>query len=130
MEGLFFLSISSEITYIVQDNEGLSPTTIVVTDGEKDALPDDSGEELLSEKGQEGGADEGEVEIVDEEERLELEGLTASHQLSSTEDYNVVYKDKDGSLLQGRHGSLSSDELEVVSWVARNELEGLAENGP
>lgn len=119
-----------EVAHVVENNQGLGPAAVVVADGEEDALSDNGGEKLFNEEGEQDGANGRQVEVVDEEEGLQLESLTSSHQLPSSKDYNVVYNDEDRGLLEGRHGSLAGDELEIVSRVPGDELKGLVEDGP
>lgn len=122
--------VLSDQTYIVQDNHGLSPSTIVVADGMEDTIVVKLGNQLLNEEDQEDAADGGQVEVVDEEERLELEGLPVAHQLAATKDDDVVDDDEDGGRLERRHWGLKGNELEFLGRESNNGLPGLAENGP
>lgn len=117
-------------THIVQDNQGLSPATLSITDGMEDAAANNSGEKLLNEESQEDSADGSQVEVVDEEESLELVGLTVAHELATTEDDGVVDDDEDRGGLEGRHGRLKGHELEVVDRVAHDGGPCLIEDGP
>ena len=83
-------------TYVIEDNERLSPATIHVADCVEDAAANNGGEELLNEESEETGADHGQEKVVDQEEALELEGLAVAHNLAATEDDNVVDDDEDG----------------------------------
>jgi hypothetical protein len=121
---------STYFTHVVENNQRLSPATIVVADGKEDTLADNSGQKLLNEESQEEAADGGQVEVVDEEERLELEGLAVAHQLSAAKDNEVVDDDEDGRRLQGGHGSLKRHELEVIGRVANDGREQLVKDGP
>lgn len=118
------------MTYVVEDNHRLSPATVVVADGVEDTIVVQLRNQLLNEENQKDTANSGKVEVVDEEKRLELEGLTVMHQLATTKDDDVVDDDKDGGRLEGRHGRLERHELEVVGGIANNELKGLVEDGP
>ena len=60
-----------------------------------------SGDQLLEEQCQQNGADAGEVEVVDHEQGVQLEGWSVAHQLPSTQDYNIVCKNRKPALLQG-----------------------------
>lgn len=120
----------AEITYVVEDNQRLSPAAIVVADGKEDTLTDNGRQKLLNEESQEEAANSGQVEVVDEEERLELERLAVAHQLSAAKDDEVVDDDEDGRRLQGGHGSLERHELEVIGRVANNGREELVKDGP
>lgn len=122
--------VRTEFTHVVENNHRLSPATIVVADGKEDTLADNSGQKLLNEESQEEAADGGQVEVVDEEEGLELEGLAVAHQLSATKDDEVVDDDEDGRRLQSRHGSLERHELEVIGRVANDGREELVKDGP
>lgn len=102
----------------------------MVADGKEDTLADNSGQKLLNEESQEEAADGGQVEVVDEEERLELKGLAVAHQLSAAEDDEVVNDDEDGRRLQRGHGSLKGHKLEVIGRVANDGREELVKDGP
>lgn len=102
----------------------------MATDGKEDTLADNSGQKLLNEESQEEAADGGQVEVVDEEERLELEGLAVAHQLSAAKDDEVVDDDEDGRRLQSGHGSPKGHELEVIGRVANDGREELVKDGP
>lgn len=119
-----------EFTYVVENDHGLSPATVVVADGEEDTLADNSGQDLLNEESQETGADGGQVEVVDEEESLELEGLAVAHQLSTAKDDEVVDDNEDGSRLERRHGSLERHKLEVIGREASDGREELIKERP
>ena len=96
----------------------------------EDALADNGGQDLLDEKGEQNAADGGQVEVVDQEEGAQLEGLAVAHQLPAAEDDCVVDDDEDARLLERRHGGGARLEAEVLGRVAGDELEGLAEDGP
>lgn len=96
----------------------------------EDTAADNGGNKLLNEENQEDTRDSREVEVVDEEEGLELEGLTVAHQLATTEDDGVVDDNEDRGRLESRHGRLKGDELEVLGRVADDHLPALAEDGP
>lgn len=117
-------------THVVQHNQGLGPTAIVVADRVEDAMANDGGQELLNEESQEDAADGGEVEVVDEEQRLELEGLAVAHQLATAEDDDVVDDDEDGARLEGRQGRLKRHKLELIGRVAEDGGPCLVEDGP
>ena len=102
----------------------------MVADGEEDSLADNCREQLLNEESQQKGADGGQVQVVDEEERLELEGLAVAHQLSTAEDDEVVDDDEDGRRLERGHGRLEGHELEVIGRVANDGRPELVKDGP
>lgn len=96
----------------------------------EDAVSDNLGQKLLNKQNQEKTADQRQVEVVDLEEEVELEGLTTAHELSATKDDDVVDDEHSGSLLEGSHGGLARDEAEVLGLVALDRGEGLFEDGP
>lgn len=102
----------------------------MVADGVEDAAANNGRDELLNEEGQEDAANGSQVEVVDEEEGLELEGLAGAHVLASTKDDGVVDDDEDGGRLEGRHGGLKRHKLEVVGRVADDGSPCLVEDGP
>lgn len=117
-------------THVVQNHKRLGPTTLPIADGVEDTTTDDSAEELLNEESQEDTADEGQIEVVDQEEALELEGLAVAHQFPTAKDDEVVEDDKDACLLEGGHGSNSGLEPEVIGRVSHDASEDLVEYGP
>ena len=117
-------------TYVVKDNQLVRPAAFVVADGEEKTLPRNRGDQLLREEKQQGPADSGEVKVVHLEEKVELEGLTVAHKLPTTEDYSVVYNQRDNADLECRKGRLSLHEAEVLRLVARNGLKALFEDWP
>lgn len=96
----------------------------------EDAASDDGRDQLLNKEKQKNAADGSEVEVVNEEQRLELEGLTAAHQLATSENDGVVDDDEDGRRLERRHGRLERNELEVIGRVADDGSPSLVEDGP
>lgn len=120
---------SSE-TYVVQDHKGLGPATLGIADSMEDATTDNCGKKLLNEESQESTADQGQVEVVDEEETLELEGLTIAHPFATTKDDGIVDDDKDRCRLESGHGGLERHKLEVIGGVADNSSESLVKDGP
>lgn len=117
-------------THVVEDNHGLSPAAISIADGKEETLANNSGKHLLDEESEEDAGNGGQVKVVDQEERPKLEGLAAAHVLSATKDDGIVDDDEDARFLQGRHGSLTGLEAEVIGRVANNLLKGLVEDGP
>lgn len=102
----------------------------MVANGVENTTTDNGRDELLQEEHKKSTRDESEVEVVDEEERLELEGLTVAHQLATTEDDGIVDDDENGSRLEGRHGRLERNELEFIDGVADDSSPCLVEDGP
>lgn len=102
----------------------------MVANGVENTTTDNGRDELLKEEHKESTRDEGEVEVVDKEERLELEGLAVAHQLATTKDDGIVDDDEDGCRLEGRHGRLERNELEFIDGVADDSGPCLVEDRP
>lgn len=102
----------------------------MVADGVEDAVADNGRDELLNEEGKEDTADGREVKVVDEEERLELEGLAVAHEGAAAKDDGIVDDDEDGRRLEGGHGRLKGHKLELVDGVADDGRPGLVKDGP
>lgn len=117
-------------THVVQNDHGLSPTTIVVTDRVEDTIVVELRNELLNKENQKDAANHGQVKVVDQEERLELERLTVAHQFATTKDDDVVNDNEDRGRLQCRHGCLKRYEMEVLGRRSNDDLPSLAEYGP
>jgi hypothetical protein len=119
-----------EVVEVVQDNELVGPATFVRADGVKDAIPGDFRQELLNKQDQQKTADDGQVKVVDLEEKVELEGLTATHKLSTAKDDNVVNNKHGGRLLECSHGGLCRSEAKVLRLVTLDRDKGLFKDGP
>ncbi len=66
-------------TYVIQDNQRRSPTALHVADGVEDTVIEDRRNQLLKEQYQQATADGSEVEVVNHEKPVQLEGWTAAH---------------------------------------------------
>lgn len=117
-------------THVVKNDQGLSPSTTVVTDGVEDAVAPDSGEQLLDEQHQENGADNGQEQVVDHEQRVELERREVLHNLAATENHDIVGHKKGRGLLEGGQRGHTLDELEFASGVSHDQLVSLIKDGP
>lgn len=102
----------------------------MVADGEEDAISPDDGQKLLNEESQEGGADRGQVEVVDHEESVELERREVLHDGATPEDGDVVGDEHGGGLTEAGHGGHALHEAEFAGGIADDGLEGLVEDGP
>lgn len=129
-DGIKKLKVLGEVVEVVQDHEGLSPATLGIADSMEDATTDNGWKKLLNEESQESTADQSQVEVVDEEETLKLEGLTVAHPFATTEDDGIVDNDEDRCRLESGHGSLERHKLEVIGGVADNSSERLVKDGP
>lgn len=117
-------------TYVVQNDERLGPSTAVIADGEKDAMSPDGGHQLFNEESQQRATDQGEVEVVDHEKGVQLQGSAFLHDLAAAEDDDIVGDEKDGGMLEGRQRRHTLNELEFASGIAHDLLKGLVEDGP
>lgn len=102
----------------------------MVADGVEDAVARNGGEELLDEQGQQDGADDGQEQVVDHEESVELECGALLHDLATTEDHGIVGNQDGRGLLEGGQRSDTLDELELAGRVAHDLLVGLVEQRP
>lgn len=102
----------------------------MVADGKEETVTGDRGDQLLSEECQKYAADGGKVEVVDLEQEVELEWLTSSHQLATTEDDDVVCDEEGRARLERRERGFALHEAEVLRLVANDGLESLLEDGP
>lgn len=117
-------------TYVVEDDEGLSPATAGVANGVIQPVTSQGGDQLLGEEEEEREGNKGEEEVVNQEDGLKLEGLTGAHELPAAEDDGVVDDDEGRGRLEGRHGRLKGHKLELVGRVANNGRPDLVEQGP
>lgn len=119
-----------DATYVVQNDQGLGPAATVVTDGVEDAVAHNGGEELLDEQGQQDGADDGQEQVVDHEEGVELESGDVLHDLAAPEDDDVVGDQDSRGLLKGGQRGHALDELELAGGVTHDLLASLVEQWP
>lgn len=119
-----------EVVEIVEDDQLVGPSTLMVANGEEKTLAGNNWEQLLDKERQEYAADCCEVEVVHLEQKAELEWRAFAHQLAATENDNVVCEQGDGTLLQRRHGRLAGNEAEVLRLVADDGLKGGFKDGP
>lgn len=117
-------------TYVVQNDQFVSPATFMVANREEETMTGDCGNHLLGEERQQCAADGGEVEIMDLEQEVELERLPSAHEFAAAEDDDVVCDKKSGAGLESREGSLALGEAEILRLVAYNRLKSLLEDGP
>lgn len=93
-------------------------------------MPPDRGQQLLNEQSQQSSADQGQVEVVDHEQCVELERRTVLHELATSEDDDIVGHEHDTRRLDGREGGHTAAELELAGGIAHDILERLVEDGP
>lgn len=117
-------------TYVVKNNKRLGPATIIIANRVEDATSNNGRQQLLDEEGQEDGRDGSQVEVVNEEKCLELEGRAVAHKLATSKDDGVVNSNEKSCLLQGGHGRLPGDKPEVANRVASEEGPDLVKDGP
>jgi hypothetical protein len=129
-DGVKELEVLGEVVEVVQNDKGLGPATLSITNSVEDTTTDNSGQKLLNEESQKSTTDQSQIEVVDQEEALELERLAVAHPLATTEDDAVVDSNEDGCRLDSGHGSLERHKLEVIGGVADNSSESLVEDGP
>lgn len=102
----------------------------MVADGVEDTVADNGGQKLLNKQSQEDGADGGQEEVVDHEQGVQLEGGEVLHNLTATEDDDVVADQHRRGLLEGGHRGHALDEVELAGGVSHDLLIGLVEDGP
>lgn len=102
----------------------------MIADGEEDAMSPDGGQQLFNEENQQRAADQGEAEVVDHEQGVQLQGSALLHELPAAENDDIVGDQKDSSLLEGRQRRDPLDKLEFAGGIADDLLKGLVENGP
>lgn len=117
-------------THIVQDNQRSSPATSVIADGIEDAVAHQGREQLLNEESQQDTTYGCQVEVVDHEESVELESRAIAHDLTATEDNDVVGDQHGDGLLQCRHGRDALFEVERIGRVASDLGVEDVEDGP
>lgn len=90
----------------------------------------ESGEKLLNEQDQQNSANGGQKEVVNHEQGVKLECRQLLHDLTATENDNVVSDKHHCSLLQGGQRGDTLGEVELASGIPHDLLVGLVEEGP
>ena len=119
-----------EITYIVQNDQWLSPATIVVTDSIKDTMVIQGRNKLFKEENKQNSTHSCEYEIVDHEKSVEFESWELLHDLPTTKDDSVVCDHGNGGFFKCGHRRLSVHEAEIVCGISDDGVEGLVEEWP
>lgn len=117
-------------THVVKQDELVSPAAIEIADGVEDTVPDQGGEKLLNEESQKTTADDGQVQVVDLERTVQAEGRAAPHELTTTQNDDVVCNEREDRLFVCGHQDLALLELELLGRVAKHLLPHGGENGP
>lgn len=117
-------------THVVQNDQRLGPSTFVVTDGVENTVVPEGGDELLDKQNQQDTTDDGQDQVVQHEQSVQLEGLHVLHDLTATEDDHIVGDEDGGGLFEGGEGCHALLEVELASRVSSNQLKGLVEDGP
>ena len=116
--------------YVVENDQLVGPSARFGANGIEYAVSDNRWDQLLGKERQENAADDGQVEIVNLEQPIQLHRRSIAHQLASTKDYDVVGYQDDGSLWECRHWRLALDEAKVLRLVAFGGFERFLEEGP
>lgn len=67
---------------------------------------------------------------MDLEGTVQAESRAAPHKLTTTQNDDVVYNERDDRLFVGRHEGVAWHEAELLSWVAEHLLPCGGEDGP
>ena len=117
-------------THVVKEDKLVGPAAIEIANSVENAVPDQGGEKLLNEESQKTTADDGQVQVVDLEWTVQAESRTAPHELTTAEDDDVVYNERNNRLFVCRHKSVAGHEAELLGRVAKHLLPCGGENGP
>lgn len=118
------------MTYIVQNNQGLSPSTIVVTDSIEDTMVVEGRNKLFHEENEQNSTHSCEDKVVDHEKGVEFEGWELLHNFPTTKDDSIVRNQGNGGFFKSGHGRLSVHEAEIVCRISDDGVEGLVEVWP
>lgn len=122
------LPVLDEVVEVVQEFETLGPGTLVA-DGVEETVSGKDGNEVLDEQDQESAGGDGQQEVVENEQGLELEGLLALHDLATAKDDDKVGDSPHGNLVLGREWGDALLEDEGVDALAGDELVALGKVG-
>ena len=117
-------------SYIVQNDQFVSPATTVVADGIEDSIAHDSRDQLLEEEQEQGARDDGQVKVVDLEGAIELKSRATTHDLTAAKDDDAVQDQGDCHDGMSGHWCAPGHEAELLGLVAHDGLETSFEDGP
>lgn len=90
----------------------------------------DGRNQLLEEERQEDTTDSSKAKVVAHEKTIQLERWSISHNLSASQNYNVIYSNHYRALFQSRHWRNAWLEIKVLGVISHQGREGLVEDGP
>jgi len=93
-------------------------------------VPRDDWDQLFGKQHQQNEADGRQVEIVDLEEEIQLEGWPIPHKLPPAKDYEVVGSENACACLEGGDGSLPGNESKILGFITHCRLVRLFKDGP
>lgn len=117
-------------TYIVQNNQGLSPATIVVADSIKDTMVVEGRNKLFKEENKQNSTHGCKDEVMDHEKSVEFESRKVLHYFPTTKDNSIVCDQGNGSFFESGHGRLSIHEAEIICRISDDGVESLVEVRP
>lgn len=117
-------------THIVENNQLIRPSAILITNAKKQPTPRQRRDQLLQEQQQQHAADDREVEVVHLEQSIQFQRFPALHDLPPSEDDEIVADERNGGLLQCAHRCGTGLEAEVFGRIALDLLESGGEDGP
>lgn len=117
-------------THVVKNDKFIGPTTIVRADSVENAISCNLRDQLLEEEYQESARNDGQDEVVDLEDEVELESWTVPHQFATTEDDDVVRYQHGSACIVSRQSGLAWDKSKVLWLVALDGFETLFEDWP
>lgn len=100
-----------------------------MADGIEQTVSGEDGDQVLDEEDQESARGDGQQEVVENEQGLELEGLLALHDLATAKDDDKVGDGPHGDLVLGREWGDTLLEDEGVDALAGDELVALGKVG-
>ena len=127
---MFWFQCNSSQTHVVKQDELIGPAAIEIADGVEKTVPDQGGEKLLNEESQKTTADNGQVQVVDLEGTVQAEGRAAPHELTTTQNDDVVRNERNDRLFVCGHQDFSLLEPELLGRVAKHLLPCGGEDGP
>jgi len=116
--GVEKFQIFGKVVQVVKYDKLIRPAA-GATDSIIQTVGPNSGNELLKEENQQDPTDGGEIQIVNQEERIQLQRWSISHPFSATQNDKIVDEEHGSGLLQCRKRRLTWRELKVVSMVAK-----------
>ena len=117
-------------THVIQHNKLIRPPTLLIANTKEQSTSCQRRDQLLQEQRQQHPTNHREVEVMNLEQPIQLERFPIAHQLPPAKDNRIVRQQRRRRLRERAHRCAAGLEAPVLSRVALDQGEGIAEYRP